>query len=492
MSKLSVIIPVRNKEIWRLKEVIKRLKSDLIKEIIVVDYFSDEPIKLSGKKVKVIRYNKKGCWNKAHAINIGFKKSSGDFIMTVDADIIIDNTSFDNICLDNNSYCYSGNVRRINRKDLSSDFNKMWEKSANWVDETSYAQEMYGLANGGLQIYPTRLLSEFNGIDENLVYSGGMDNITNLMAKKLKMNIVQLPVRLLHIEHLNTKEKNFPKEEQVLAFYLKTKRGDYLNQWIKNPVINKFYGRLSGPCYSTYLDSLKEFQENIDEIKTKITMRDKSQSKIMIAIINNTGLLPDRFVRSLLGLYNTTIDYFPNTTLKFIKACQVNHMRNIAVKTAIEEEFDYLIQLDVDHIYDPYTIINLIRHDKDFVTVPTKQRVSPFLPTQYKEILNPIKQPGNAVYVKKKEGLIEIGCSGPVAMLMKVSALRKFEFPYYYMDYSFGFDNTMGGDFVFSRQIEKRGFKLFLDPTIDCPHFVKAQVSSFNSDAEISLDDGSF
>ena len=490
MNNLSIIIPVRNKEIWRLKKVIKRLKSDSIKEIIVVDYFSDKPIKLKEKKVKVIRYNKKGPWNKAHAINIGFKKSSGDFIMTTDADILIDTLS--DIVLDNNSYCYSGNVRRIESKDLNNDFKKMWNKSNNWYEDSIYSQEMYGLANGGLQIYPRKLLSEWNGIDENLVYSGGMDNITNLMAKKLKMNIIQLPIKLLHIEHSKQKENNFPEEERNLAKYLKSKRGEYLNDWIKNPIKNKFFGKLTNPCYSTFLDELKYFKKHKKVIDFNLKINAKKDSKIMIAIIDNTGSLKDRFVRSLIDLHITTLQSFPNTNLRFVKACQVNHMRNIAVKLAVEEEFDYLIQIDTDHVYNPYTIIRLIVHDKDFVTVPTKQRVSPFLPTQYKKLINPVKQPGNAVYVKNKEGLIKIEGSGPVAMLMKVSALKQIEFPQYYMDYSYGFDNTMGGDFVFCKTIKEKGFELFLDPTIDCPHFVKAHISSFNVDADITLDDGTF
>lgn len=488
---ISVIIPVRNKDEDRIRKVSNQFNHEIFKEVIVIDYGSEVPIKAISSRTSVIRYENIGPWNKAHAINLGVKNSTGKYIMTVDADILLEDGFENKLVLDENTYTYSGNVRRINPERVSNDFTYMWDiNSMPWVGATSYSKEMYGLANGGLQLYPRRLIEEWNGIDENLVYSGGMDNITNLMAKKSGMNVSQLPIRLLHIEHDKQKQDNYPEEERILAMFITSRRGEYLNNWIDNPIKNEFYGEEDGPCYTSFNDEVKLFEENKEEIikySETLKLRD---SKIMIAIINNTGTLPDTFVRSLLDLYNNTCLQYPNTTIKFIKACQVNHMRNIAVNAAIEEEYDYLIQLDVDHIYESDTIQKLMVHNKEFVTVPTKQRVSPFRPTQYKKLINPIKQEGNAAFVNDIPGLLPIEVSGPVAMLMKVSALKELEFPYYYMDYSYGFKNTMGGDYVFCRQLKEHGFKLYLDPTINCPHFVKAMVGSFGVDAEISLNEG--
>lgn len=490
MDKVDVIIPVRNKERDRLKKVVNRIKGDRIGEIIIVDYCSDEPVKhIEG--VKIIRYEKSGPWNKAHAINIGFKRSKSKYIITLDADILLEDKFEKNLVLSEDSYCYSGDVRRILKNQLDKDFKKMWKNSKPWRFEKAYDQEMYGSANGGLQLYPRKLLEEWNGIDENLVYSGGMDNITNLMAKKIGMKVIQLPIKLLHIEHSNKKFMNYPEDEQLLAQWIGSMRGDYLNNWINEPSTNKFCGRLSGPCYTTYLKQVEWFKENKEDLKRKSILINNREKKIIIAIINNNNLFDYRFMKGVFDLYLTTSSMFPNTDLRFIKACQVNHMRNIAVTRSIVEKYDYLIQLDTDHLYEPDTIIRLIADDKDFVTVPTKMRVSPFLPTQFYKFTKPIKSGGNAVIVTGDETeLIKIECSGPVAMLMKVEALKKLDFPYYYMDYSNGIDKTMGGDFIFCKQLKDKGFDLYLNPTINCNHFVRADVSSFGEDAEVSLDNG--
>ena len=128
------------------------------------------------------------------------------------------------------------------------------------------------------------------------------------------------------------------------------------------------------------------------EFNKKSVYKIDQSKKIMVAVINNQSTLPFIFVKSLIQMFNYTLHFYPLTELRFVKTAEVSNMRNLAVKTAIENNFDYLIQLDCDHQIQENTIVKLMKHDKDFVTVPTKQRVTPFTPTQFKKFMNPIKQ----------------------------------------------------------------------------------------------------
>ena len=184
-------------------------------------------------------------------------------------------------------------------------------------------------------------------------------------------------------------------------------------------------------------------------------------------------------------------------------------MRNIAVTTAINDNYDYLVCLDDDHEYEKDFILKLLSHKKDFVTGCTRQRVHPYKPTQFYKFTSPMKQEGNFVYCKGDEGLQKIECSGPVGMLMKVSALRDLDYPYYWMDYSdykytlkktreeWTFypklmSNYVGGDYVFCRQLLQKDKVLWLDSSVDFPHIISGVVDAISDDkdANVRLNDG--
>jgi len=488
IDKISAIIPFRDRDIDRLFYLYDSFDSDDVIEFIVVDYGSKVPLRLKNisknrPKFKIIR-SECSVWNKAHALNIGIKKAKGEFIMTIDLDIVLVDKL--NIVLDKKCFYYSSNVHRINKNDLEKTFPYGWDNSFSWYPNTNYASEIFGLATGGLQIYSKDWIDSWKGIDENLVYMGGMDNITIMMAKKTEKIIIQLPNRILHIEHENKKEKNFEGKESLLALFIQSKKREYLNNWIVNPRINKSYGNKNPDC-----PMLKIWEKDFHS--KKIINADQNK-KILISVISNRSSLPTIFVKSLIPMLNYTTSIYPRSEMRFVRAAEISNMRNLAVKLAIEDGFDYLICLDDDHVLQEDTVIKLMSHNKDFVTVPTKQRITPFTPTQFKEFKTPIKQEGNFLFVDKgsgdKDNLIECEVSGPVCMLMKVESLKKLKYPYYEMGYKE--KPIMSSDFVFAKKLKKKGFKIYVDTTIDCPHIISGIISSFGKDSEITFSDGSF
>ena len=58
---------------------------------------------------------------------------------------------------------------------------------------------------------------DVRGIDENLVYYGGMDNITLCDALEDGLNLINLNSIIFHIEHDMRKEDNLPEERELAS-----------------------------------------------------------------------------------------------------------------------------------------------------------------------------------------------------------------------------------------------------------------------------------
>ncbi|MFW6281587.1 MAG: glycosyltransferase family 2 protein [bacterium] len=492
---ISVVIPVRNKELKRLNEVIDRLNHNLVGEIIIVDYHSDIPIKIEKPKTKVIRYKKPGIWNKAHAINIGFKKSKESYVMTLDADILLNPNFFEDVkpYLTPDNFIYTNFVRRINIEEISDDWDKMLSTSRKWNENYDIIGELHNAATGGVQIFPREFFINLNGLDENLVYYGGMDNITIIEAKLRGYNVIVLNETILHIDHPNLKEDNLPEEEREFSRFIREDRINLMRNLMEMGHNRncKSWGSLKKPndnLIKIYRNAFDEKNKNISE-----SFELPQDTKIMIAVISNREVLPKRFVQSLFNLFHYTQNIFPNTEIHYFSSCQVNEMRNNSVLMAIERKFDYLVQLDEDHDYPQNFIIQLIGRNKDFITGCTRRRQNPYYPTQYYNFKIPLMSEENFVYSEGKDGLVKIEASGPVGMLMKVSALKELDYPYYRMDHSYYrmvLNSTeepwtfhpvfqpmpLGGDYFFCKKVKEKGMEIWLDTSLEFPHYVRGIV----------------
>ena len=195
-----------------------------------------------------------------------------------------------------------------------------------------------------------------------------------------------------------------------------------------------------------------------------------SKKKILLVAINNRSTVPEYFSNSLLELYTYSKKYLPNIDLRYVAANSVNWMRNLSVKMALENDFDYLIQLDTDHSYPQDFLVKFLQHDKDIVTGCTNQRRFPFFPTQYYKIKSKnMKEQSNLCYYTEEDFLEVIEASGPVGMLIKMDVFKKLTWPYYDIDWT-EMNNTVGGDINFCKSLKKVGVEIYCDKSICFPH----------------------
>jgi len=197
------------------------------------------------------------------------------------------------------------------------------------------------------------------------------------------------------------------------------------------------------------------------------------KAKILLAVINNASMLPEYFVKTLIRVFIFTRYNYPGTSLNFVSANSVNHMRNIACTLAIDQGFDYLIMLDTDHLYPEDMIIKLMAHDKDFVCGCANLRYPPFNPVQHKKYKEEgFKNEDNLIYLKGDEGLVEFGAGGVVGALIKVDILKKLKYPYFHIQY-LNKESHKGGDVYFTDNLKKLGVKMYCDASLSYPHNVR-------------------
>ena len=204
-----------------------------------------------------------------------------------------------------------------------------------------------------------------------------------------------------------------------------------------------------------------------------------NEEKILIFIIDNSGLWPSYFSVDVVKLYNYTKSIYPNTEIQTIQANSVVQMRNIAMKYALGESkfnkdmirFDYLVMLDIDHRYKEDFIVKFMQHNKDIVTGCTSSRKPPYIQTQYKKMIKEIKEEDNIIKPIGNE-LIKAEASGLVGMLIKVDVLEKITFPFCNMEY-IDDEKIIGEDIFFCKKLKEAGYVIWVDPTVSFPHEIK-------------------
>jgi len=203
-------------------------------------------------------------------------------------------------------------------------------------------------------------------------------------------------------------------------------------------------------------------------------------NKILIGIINNREYVPASFIQSLLGLLEYTRKHTSIVVQEF-KAVEVQQMRNNCCLFALNGGFDYIYMVDTDMTYPNYSIVELLKHNKEFVVGSATQRNPPFYPTQYKKLnAGNFKSKENRVFITEDDTkLVEIEATGVVGALIKVSCLRDLAKPYFKVEYKENGIDVIGSDVYFCKKWADAGKKIYLDPTINYEHKVLGFSNSF-------------
>jgi cellulose synthase/poly-beta-1,6-N-acetylglucosamine synthase-like glycosyltransferase len=189
--------------------------------------------------------------------------------------------------------------------------------------------------------------------------------------------------------------------------------------------------------------------------------------------MNNRSQVSVYFLKSLFNLYSHTKKIY-GCQIQFFSAAEVNRMRNTACNFALENNFDYIFQLDADMTYPADSIINLMKRKKDVIIGLYRMRYPPFLPVAYKEIpenINELIKESNRQFSNRLQRIEACGGGG---LLIETKILKKLNYPFFFEQYD-GKD-CYSGDIYFGMNLKIHGVKLWLDPKVQYGHELNTEI----------------
>ena len=141
--------------------------------------------------------------------------------------------------------------------------------------------------------------------------------------------------------------------------------------------------------------------------------------------------------------------------------------RNELGKKAIDMGADYVLWLDSDMMFAPDILKKMMARERDFVTGVYYRRVQPFSPVLFDQL--DITEEGTTFHNVDvvPEELSEIAACGFGCVLMKTQVL--FDVAAIYQD-MFSPIGGCGEDLSFCHRARSIGYKIFVDPQIQCGH----------------------
>lgn len=146
------------------------------------------------------------------------------------------------------------------------------------------------------------------------------------------------------------------------------------------------------------------------------------------------------------------------------KGCYIHDARNKIVDAALTSGATHLLFIDSDIQFDPSAVNALLKQDKDIIGGLYYRRQPPHYPTINQVEGDKLIVPGSF----PKDKPFEVFAVATGFMLIKTSVLRKLEPPYFYYGNFHG--RAMGEDVYFCWKAQKKGIKIWCDPTLNLGH----------------------
>jgi hypothetical protein len=137
--------------------------------------------------------------------------------------------------------------------------------------------------------------------------------------------------------------------------------------------------------------------------------------------------------------------------------------RNSLVRTAVQENCDYILFIDADMRFPKTTLERLLAHKKDIIGVNATTRMMPPKPTARNIQIN---EDGSVdwleVFSNKEKGIGKVDAIGCGVMLIKTSCLKNIPQPYFYFEQLLK-GKLLGEDIYFCIKAKDAGIDTWVD-----------------------------
>lgn len=175
------------------------------------------------------------------------------------------------------------------------------------------------------------------------------------------------------------------------------------------------------------------------------------------------------FYASLSGLQRPAGDIIS----VFACSAVISQNRNNITQEALNQDADWVLYLDDDHILRGNTLTRLLAADKDVISAHYCQRQQPFNP-----VLMDVELPDRTYLWKqlspKEHGITEVKAVGAGCLLVKRAVLEALKPPYW----TLGQINpaSWGDDLDFCTRVRAAGFKIYCDLDAHIGHIMTGVV----------------
>lgn len=163
--------------------------------------------------------------------------------------------------------------------------------------------------------------------------------------------------------------------------------------------------------------------------------------------------------------------------VEFLVGTIIHDMRHKLAERAIENEYDYVLWVDSDMIFDSDVLIDLLEHDKDIVTAVCFMRKAPYAPCIYSKMRMGLGADENEIekYLDyPREGLFEVEACGFAMILMKTKVLKHLLDTSGHIFFPVKTPNlALGEDLSFCIRARRQGFQIWCDPKPKIGHIGK-------------------
>ena len=199
--------------------------------------------------------------------------------------------------------------------------------------------------------------------------------------------------------------------------------------------------------------------------------------KILIAV-PCMDQVPAQFANSIATLTSYGIEGV-EISLRFNLGSLVYTSRNYLALMAMQDEADLIMWFDSDMVFNPDTLLRLLKDiddGADFVTGVYYRRTAPFTPTLFSKL--DINEEGVAIWDQIEEvpdkGLFEVAGCGFGCVLMKTDIARDVFKKFGRLFSPIG---EVGEDLSFCWRARECGYKLMCDPDIPLGHVAHTMVT---------------
>jgi len=197
-----------------------------------------------------------------------------------------------------------------------------------------------------------------------------------------------------------------------------------------------------------------------------------SNLKLAIMVPLSFPMVPASFFHSFVEMER------PNFTYIHADNGNIVDLRNNLIETALAQGCTHGIQLDVDQVYHPKTITQLLSHNLPIVGALVHRRYMPFDSLILRKVPIDANTDGyESVDEWEPDSLVECDATGGGCMMFNMDVFRKLPYPWF-QSIKQPSGQIIGEDIYFCQKAKAAGYKIFVDTSVPAGHLATLVVNT--------------